>query len=323
VPNRPAFLSVALAGAAAIGASLIAVTPGALPGPTTQTRAVALTAGDTEVFLPDTTTFEPSVAEGFPPFDEVLQGTETWNMADPSVQLIGTDTQTTLGSFVNDDFLVSDGFSAVGHVPSPGSEIDLANFGGGFENEYADLDGGRTITDTLITPFGNYTIPLASTVTENVAAAAPADGFSDLISSVQYTIGAADKWFSDAGTDFAQGYYPLALSEELAGVNNLTVGVSNDLLTNGYAALTGDGGNFGYDLENPPQPMDFATGLAEAQSALGNIQMDLSLAMTDFGSGDTYSGLVDLGSVATNSASATDAIILGLFDSRPGMMFTS
>ena len=63
--------------------------------------------------------------------------------------------------------------------------------------------------------------------------------------------------------------------------------MGNDLLTNGYAALTGDDGNAGFALENPPQPMDFATGLAEAQSGLANIQTDLiTTALTDFASGD-------------------------------------
>jgi hypothetical protein len=32
---------------------------------------------------------------------------------------------------------------------------------------------------------------------------------------------------------------------------------------------------------------------------------------------------VDLGQISIDSTSATDAIILGLFDSLPGMMFTS
>jgi hypothetical protein len=213
VSNNPAFHSVALAGVVAISASLIAVTSGVLPGPTTpdvQTRAVQLTSGESDLIVP----------------------------------------------------------------------LDVSGLAGA-----ADPDG--------------YS-------------------FADLITSIQDTVGAADKWFSEAPTAFAEGNYPLALSEELAGFNNLTVGVGNDLLTNGYAVLTMSDGNAGYDLENPGQPADFATALTDAQESLANIQQDLSLAMTDFASGNTYFGLVDLGSVATDSTSATDAIILGLFDSLTG-----
>jgi hypothetical protein len=213
VSNNPAFRSVALAGAAAIGASLIAITSGALPGPTTpdvQTRAVRLTSGESDLIVP----------------------------------------------------------------------LDVSGLAGA-----ADPDG--------------YS-------------------FAELITSIQDTVGAADKWFSEVPTAFAEGNYPLALSEELAGFNNLTVGVGNDLLTNGYAVLTMADGNAGYALENPGQPADFATALTEAQESLSNIQQDLTLALNDFASGDNYFGLADLGQISVDSTNATDAIILGLFDSLTG-----
>ena len=41
-------------------------------------------------------------------------------------------------------------------------------------------------------------------------------------------------------------------------------------------------------------------------------------ALTAFASGDGYSGLADLGAIGAQSSYATDAIILGLFDSLPG-----
>jgi hypothetical protein len=157
-----------------------------------------------------------------------------------------------------------------------------------------------------------------------LASPAVADGYSfaELIESIQNTVGVADGWFSEAPTAFAAGEYPLGLSEELAGFNNLTVGVGNDLLTNGYAVLTASDGNAGYDLINPGQPADFATALTQVHTDLADIQMDLTNAMTDFGSGNDYFGLVELGSVATDSTSATDAIILGLFDSLIGAAVT-
>jgi hypothetical protein len=68
--------------------------------------------------------------------------------------------------------------------------------------------------------------------------------------------------------------------------------------------------------------VDFATALTQAHADLAAIQMDLTNAMTDFGSGNDYFGLVDLGAVATDSTSASDAIILGLFDSLVGAAVT-
>jgi hypothetical protein len=220
VPNSPAFQSVALAGAVAIGASLIAVTPGLLPAATTpnvQTRAVQLTSGDTD----------------------------------------------------------------------------------------------------LITPFDGTELGQAAGA---VAAAGDPDGYSftDLLRSIQDTVSAADYWFSQAPTAIADGNYPLALSDDLAGFNNLTVGVGNDLLSNVYAALTMSDGNAGYDLENPGQPVDFATALTQAQADLANIQTDITNALTEFGSGDNYFALVNLGEISIDTTNATDAIILGLFDSLTG-----
>ena len=334
MPIRPARQLIAAAGAAVIGAGLIGFAA-LTHNPESQTRAVALTAGDTEIFVPEIGTFTPTVAEGFPPIERVLEGGELWiPTAEPSgvdIFLAGTDTQTTIGSFVNDDFLESSGDAeGVGttlFVPSAGSEIDLANFGGGFENEWADLvdsDGVHTTTDTIITPFGNYTLPIASALSE-AAVPAVADGYSlsDFIRAIQDTVSFGDNQFTEAAVAFSNGEYPLALSEELGGFNNLTVGVANDVLTNSYAVLTASDGNLGYALENPSQPEDFATALSEYQAFVADAQSAFSLALTDFANGNVYSGLVDLASIGEYDTYGTDAIILGLFDSLPGMVFTT
>ena len=179
--NRPFLQPVALAGAVAISASLIGFAALQQTSPPSQTRAVVLTAGDAEIFLPDLSTFTPTVAEGFPPVEEVLQGAEQWSLINSPgvvVNLDGNDTQTTIGSFVNNDFLESggvEGGAGMGvPLPASGSEIDLMSFGGGYESEWANLidaNGGHTITDTLITPFGDYTIPLGTTAADAPAAA--------------------------------------------------------------------------------------------------------------------------------------------------------
>ena len=187
----------------------------------------------------------------------------------------------------------------------------------------ASLIGFAALPQASAPPAQTLAVQLTSGESELIApidGAAQADGYSfaDLITSVQNTVSYGDGWFSSAETAFSHGEYPLALSEGLAGFNNLTVGVGNDLLTNGYAALTGSDGNAGYDLINPGQPVDFASALIQVHTDLADIQQDLNVALTEFANGDSYFGLVNLGQISIDSTSATDAVILGLFDSLTG-----
>jgi hypothetical protein len=102
----------------------------------------------------------------------------------------------------------------------------------------ASLIGFAALPQTSGPPTQTRAVALTSGETELIApfdGAAQADGYTitDLLSSIQNTVNYGDGWFSSAETAFTHGEYPLALSEELAGFNNLTVGVGNDLLTNG------------------------------------------------------------------------------------------
>ena len=132
-------------------------------------------ADTTDIWAPDTSTFDPTSApQGYPPFVDVLQGTETWYLTNPPAGfhefLAGVDTQTIIGSFTNDDFLDTMGEGGTGSLSEAAAtaapdlyiHIDLANFGGGFENEWMSVPGvdgaAATITDTLITPFGDFTL---------------------------------------------------------------------------------------------------------------------------------------------------------------------
>jgi hypothetical protein len=64
--------------------------------------------------------------------------------------------------------------TAAGDVPLPGSVIDTSTFGSGFENIYSDLasttPGTEVISDTLVTPIGDLTIPLHVDLFANLAA---------------------------------------------------------------------------------------------------------------------------------------------------------
>ena len=76
--------------------------------------------------------------------------------------LVGYEVYTTIGSFTNDDFIVG-GLLPI--VPIPiGTHIDVADFGGGYANDWIDIPGtglGSGMSDLLITPFGD--LPLLGT----------------------------------------------------------------------------------------------------------------------------------------------------------------
>jgi hypothetical protein len=154
-----------------------------------------LQAGDSAIgadaFSIGGTTFDPTLAsgdEGFTPVEQLLGapplldlggGTPTifgvtlslaeqnFNVYDgtASSDEIGSittnDQVTNLLGFTNTEFTVS-GATALGDTPAAdlptvGSVYDVLNLGGGIENVYTAIPGatGDTVTDTLVTPFGN------------------------------------------------------------------------------------------------------------------------------------------------------------------------
>jgi hypothetical protein len=118
---------------------------------------------------PDTSTFVPTQVEGYPPLINEVTGTEQWGPVDLTSNLPlgptidGVDTETTIGSFTNDDFLLTGVGLELTYqgntVVFPNEmQIDLANFGGGFGNEWIDIPSGADAgtADLLITPFGDF-----------------------------------------------------------------------------------------------------------------------------------------------------------------------
>jgi hypothetical protein len=130
---------------------------------------MAVAFADEYDFTPSITTFAPSQVEGYPPLINEVTGAESWNVFDLTTNttafsnaLPGIDTETTIGSFTNDDWLSNGALSQIGSSGSffagGGTQIDLANFGFGFENEWMDIPSGANagISDLLITPFGDF-----------------------------------------------------------------------------------------------------------------------------------------------------------------------
>ena len=140
---------------------------------------------------------DPSSAEEFtgingnPPGAVAVQGYQLFDVdhttgTATSPNVVGTfdaDVTTTLSSRTGDQsetLLVTADVSgtpgtAVGDVPLPGSVIDTSTFGdSGWENIYSDLasaiPGTDVISDTLVTPIGDLTIPLHVEFFANLAA---------------------------------------------------------------------------------------------------------------------------------------------------------
>jgi hypothetical protein len=101
---------------------------------------------------------------GMPPFDQSFLEHGLFEVTDPSGAGQVTDGQlSTTDSFgtINLDFVSDDSLNS--EVPNH-SVIDIWNLGGGYENVYTDLaglgtGGANEITDTVVTPFGNFDIP--------------------------------------------------------------------------------------------------------------------------------------------------------------------
>jgi hypothetical protein len=149
--------------------------------PTTFDATADIDAGPTAVPLSDDYDIVPASPEefsginGLPPLDVAIQGYQQFDVDNTALG-------TTAGTFDADVSTAGDGFGDIdktilvtsdvsgatgtgaGDVPPVGSVFDTFTFGdSGFENIYTDLasatGGGDVISDTFVTPFGDFTIP--------------------------------------------------------------------------------------------------------------------------------------------------------------------
>jgi hypothetical protein len=111
---------------------------------------------------------------GLPPADVAIQGTQEFDVTDSAgtgtFDADVTTTSTTAYDETTETLLVT---SATGDAPAAGSVIDVANFGSGFETVYSDLissTGPSVITDTLVTPFGDFAFPTTFDATSGLIA---------------------------------------------------------------------------------------------------------------------------------------------------------
>jgi hypothetical protein len=134
---------------------------------------MAIAVADEFDLTPDIGTFIPSgPVEGLAPFYTEVSGTEGWGITDLTTSSVptgdadlfgGTDTETTIGSATFNDFVGSSGLIEGPNfaIAGDGLQVDLANFGGGYENELVDVPSGGDaagVSDLLITPFGDFPV---------------------------------------------------------------------------------------------------------------------------------------------------------------------
>jgi hypothetical protein len=125
---------------------------------------------------------------GLPPGNASVQGTDTFGMYSADSDTPST-TFTADVSNIQDMYfshyaeaLLVTGSSNTAVLPD-GSIIDMSTYASGSENIYSDLpglgtDGNNLITDTLVTPFGNFDL---SSLVDASAGLAPGDGLVSLL----------------------------------------------------------------------------------------------------------------------------------------------
>jgi len=111
---------------------------------------------------------------GLPPADVAIQGTQEFDVSDSAgtgtFDADVTTTATTAYNETTETLLVT---SSTGDAPAAGSVIDVADYGYGFETVYSDVvssTGPNVITDTVVTPFGDFALPTAFDATSGLTA---------------------------------------------------------------------------------------------------------------------------------------------------------
>lgn len=217
------------------GVSPITGAPDATPTGTPDVTAGDITPGDGtpgagDSFTIGDTTFNPVQAdgsEGFtplsplfsaPPLFQVAEGDQSFDVtsgggtdATDLGNVTASENVTNLfGGIHNTEFTITDLDPASGatasDLPAVGTVYDVMNFGNGFENIYTDIPGAdgaaNSITDTLVTPFGDFNIP---TDFDAAGLLDPGDAFSGVSSLGAGAAGGAVDAVGGTAADAAGG----------------------------------------------------------------------------------------------------------------------
>jgi hypothetical protein len=141
------------------------------------TDAVAVALADAYGIVPASTE-EFTGINGVPPLDVAIQGTQQFGVGTGTFDADVSTASDSLGDIDEAIRVITDDSgtpgTAAGDVPPVGSVFDTYALGdSGFENIYTDLasttPGADVISDTLVTPLGDFTIPLASDTAAGLA----------------------------------------------------------------------------------------------------------------------------------------------------------
>jgi hypothetical protein len=223
---------------------------------------------------------------------------------------------TNLAGLTNTEFTVSDVFPASGadaaDLPAVGSVYDSFNLGNGYDNVYTAIPGaiggGDTVTDTLVTPFGNVNLDSLFGSIDAAAPLQPGDAFTGLADSAvahdAFTIGGytLDPTLAAGG----EGFDPVASTAgaapllNIGGVSLSDPAVAGDSIdTQGFTVYDGTGSN--------ASDVGTITTGEDVTNLLGSTNTELVVTGSIAASGDTSSQAADLPATGT----VLDAFNLG------------
>jgi hypothetical protein len=245
-----------------------------------------------------------------------------------------SESVTNLAGLTNTEFTVNDLFPASGEadsaLPTVGSVYDSFNLGNGYDNVYTAIpgtSGADTVTDTLVTPYGNVNLDSLFGSIDAVAPLQPGDAFTGLADSAvaqdAFTIGGYTlDPVSDTGPTATEGFTPVVSNAgaapllNIGGVSLYDPSVAGDSLDNqDFTVYDGTGSN--------ASDVGTITTGEDVTNLLGSTNTELVVTGSTAASGDTSSQAADLPATGT----VLDAFNLGngyenVYTATPGVSGT-
>jgi hypothetical protein len=229
------------------------------------------------------------------------------------------ETVTNLAGLTNTGFTVSDVFPASGEadsaLPTVGSVYDSFNLGNGYDNVYTAIPGaiggGDTVTDTLVTPYGNVNLDSLFGSIDAAAPLQPGDAFTGLADSAvakdAFTIGGYTlDPVSDTGPSATEGFTPVDSTGGVAPLLNIGGLSLSDPSVSGDSLDTQDFTVYDGTGSNASDVGTITTG-EDVTNLLGYTNTELFVTGSTAASGDTSSQAADLPATGT----VLDAFNLG------------
>ncbi|MDT5413166.1 MAG: hypothetical protein QOG14_5386, partial [Mycobacterium sp.] len=242
---------------------------------------------------------------------------------------------TNLAGLTNTEFTVNDVFPASGEadsaLPTVGSVYDSFNLGNGYDNVYTAIPstsgGADTVTDTLVTPYGNVNLDSLFGSIDAVAPLQPGDAFTGLADSAvaqdAFTIGGYTlDPVSDTGPTATEGFTPVVSNAgaapllNIGGLSLYDPSVAGDSFDNqDFTVYDGTGSN--------ASDVGTITTGEDVTNLLGYTNTELVVTGSTAASGDTSSQAADLPATGT----VLDAFNLGngyenVYTATPGLSGT-